>query len=219
MARAINLDALRSAEVHTEPWRWAHYAGAFLEPEELAKVYPSAGMVHEPKDYTVSGGGDQDSSWSTLDTRRTLVDVGTDEPMIWSDLDERWLDVAADLVSPEYREALSEVVGIDLADLTMRAVFHTFNETYSCRPHLDDESERVVHLLYLDGTDSADRGGFFQVLTSSDPKDLVTQVPPTPNQSIIQVRTDNSWHAVSPPAAGSKMARKMLHITWEDPLR
>jgi hypothetical protein len=185
----------------------------------MAKVYPSARMVHEPKDHTVSEGPDQNPGRSTLDTRRTLVDVGTDEPMIWSDLDERWLDVATDLVSPEYREALSGVVGIDLANLKMRAAFHTFNETYSCRPHLDDERERVVHLLYLDGTDSADCGGFFQVLTSSDPKDLVTEVPPTPNQSIIQVRTDNSWHAVSPPTAGSEVPRKMLHITWEDPRR
>lgn len=212
MTKAVNLDALRSAEVATEPWRWAHYQGAFHEPEALAQVYPTSAMVLQPlSGYAPDATGDP----ATLDSKRSLIDLGAQEPSGAGDLDERWLQVAADLLSLEYRAALSDVVGFDLTGLRMRAVFHMFNETYSCRPHLDDERERVVHLLYLDGPSSANSGGRFQVLTSSDPQDLVAEIPPLPNQSIIQVRTEKSWHAVTPPAQGSKLPRKMLHVTWE----
>lgn len=217
MTRAINLAALQSAEVRTAPWRWAQYEGAFLEPEELINVYPAAGMAYTPqRRYATESGEVPQAQWSSQDPMRTLVDIGAGAPVESCDLDKRWMEVAADLLSEEYREVLSDITEIDLRTLKMRATFHTFNEMYSCRPHLDDEWERVVHLLYLDGTDSVDDGGLFQVLTSSDPKDLVAEVAPRPNQGIVQVRSENSWHCVTPPTAGKKLPRKMLHVTWEE---
>ena len=221
MAKALDIEAMTTAEVHSEPWRWAYYESAFREPEALAAVDPTPsaldhlrqkGLIRE-EDGTI-----RKKAWSNRDHKRTLIDLGAKEVFQPEELDPQWVEVAEDLLSDEYHDAMCDITRLDLNALKMRAVFHLFNEDYACRPHVDEPRERVVHLLYLDGIDSEEEGGYFHVLRSGDPKDLVAEYPPRANQAIIQVRTDNAWHAVTAGTGGRKAPRKLLHIIWEEDL-
>lgn len=210
MIEILDIEALAASAVHTEPWRWAYSENILPECDALTEKFPVAGMGPHAQRWVIEEDGRRrNAALAAADTERDLLRLGERTAHDPAGLDERWLALARDLLSSEYRDVISDLTHVDLRPLGVRAYFHLFDETYSCRPHIDEERERVVHLIYLDAGSSNGEESHYKIYNSGDRTDIHTALPPKANQSIIQVRTDRSWHA------GGKGARKLIHITFE----
>jgi hypothetical protein len=57
-------------------------------------------------------------------------------------------------------------------------------------------------------------GGCLQILRSHDPRDVVAELPPKLGTASVLVRSERSWHAVSPVTRGARSPRRSLAVTW-----
>ena len=127
-------------------------------------------------------------------------------------LNDVWLSVAEDLVSPEYRECISDVIGRDVRNLKMQAHFWRYKAGSFFQPHVDKPHKIVTHLIYLTAGWTSEMGGCFRVLSSGAPEDVFTEIPPTAGRSILLRRTDNAWHSVSPIPRATAHDRLTLQV-------
>lgn len=214
MSNLVRMDALSAAEMRTDPFPWAHYENAFSDPRRLVERFPDSGFEpYASRRILEALGKHGTDAWYDHNVKtRALLEFGSSEPREADDLDEAWVAVAEDLCSPAYRECLSDVTGLDVRDLPMQAHFWQFMEGATFKPHVDKPHKIVTHLFYLADEWHPGLGGCFQVLRSSDPGDVHTEIPPVPNDSIVLRRTDEAWHAVSPIPRGTDRTRKVLQI-------
>ncbi len=215
MSNVLRLDVLADVEMRTDPFPWAAYENAFTEPDALIERFPDEGYEPHAQQRILEALGRRGTdAWYDNNVRtRPLLELGETSPHRPDQLDDIWLAVAEDICSAEYRECLSDVTGHDVRGLRSQTHFWQFGEGAKFKPHVDKPHKIVTHLLYLTHDWSADMGGCFQVLGSSDPADVRTEVPPVPNNSIVLRRTDDAWHAVSSIPRGTGRSRKLLQ-TW-----
>ena len=60
-------------------------------------------------------------------------------------------------------------------------------------------------------------GGCLNVLGSDDPSDVAAEIEPIIGNSAVLVRSENSWHAVSPVVKGCTRSRRSLTATFYRP--
>jgi SM-20-related protein len=215
----INFDALSSAELCTDPYPYASYDKAFHEPESLTSTFPTSGFEwHSQRKLLETLGRKGSDAWYQHSVAtRPLLELGSTEPHEPSELDEVWLALAEDLLSDAYRENLSALTGRDVRSLPMQAHFWRFEPGSHFQPHVDKPHKIVTQLLYLTEDWSAEMGGCFRILGSDDPEDVLEEVPPLPNNSLVLSRTDNAWHSVSAIPRDTDRSRRLVQIWfWGD---
>lgn len=206
----INLDRITQHKLETEPYRHAVIDQLF-SPEDaaaLASSYP-----HDHFKLLSARGGEKDYEYEA----RNLIGMGAQAATFPEDLSKAWRTFAADLVSPAYRGAMSQLTGCDLTESPLEVnVFH-YGPGASLGAHPDLSDKVITHVFYFNDTWNPKDGGCLSILRSSDPKDIVTEVPPLVGTSAVLVRSDNSWHAVSPVANGSRLSRRSVTVTFYRP--
>jgi hypothetical protein len=215
MSGMLNMEALDSAELRTDPFPWAYYEDAFSNAQGLIDSFPSTGYEwHSQRRILEAIGKTGSDAWYQHSVAtRPLLELGSRQPYHPDDLDERWLGVAEDLASAEYRELLTELTGYDVRGLRMQAHFWRFDEGASFKPHVDKPHKVVTHLMYLTDNWTREMGGCFRLLSSENPEDVYAEIPPVPNNSIVLRRTDNAWHSVSEIARrDGDRSRKLLQV-------
>lgn len=214
MSKTFNFDALRSAKVHTEPWRFAYHGDAAYDPDTLCRTHPGTGFEpYHQKAYIQANGDRVMKGWYNKEERRLLIEPGSREPHDPATLQQPWIDLCEDLLSDEYREALEEIAQFDMRSLALRVYYHRQGGDYgqyACQTHVDPEYERVTHVYFLDAPEGS--GSYWMTPTGDrSERHLGVEILPEPNQNVIQVRSDNAWHGIS----GHNVPRQMLHIVWE----
>ena len=214
MTTVLNLEELGAASLRQEPYPWAWYHNALSEPQELIDTFPETGFSWHTQRQILDMTGKQhtDAWYQNNVATRPLIELGEQRPSEPSELGDRWLSTAEDLLTSEYRECLSDLTKHDVRQLRMQAHFWRFDEGSFFQPHVDKPHKVVTHLMYLTDTWTEDMGGCFQVLGSSDPGDVHTEVPPLPNNSVVLKRTDNAWHSVSATPRDSLRSRRLLQV-------
>ncbi|MGW1059899.1 2OG-Fe(II) oxygenase [Micromonospora rubida] len=214
MSGIVNMDTLGSADMRTDPFPWAYYERAFADPAKLIEAFPTSGFEwHSQRRILEAIGKKGSDAWYQHNvSTRALLELGETKPHEPDALDDVWLQVAEDLTSAEYRERLSDLTGIDVRGLKMQAHFWRFDEGAFFTPHVDKAHKIVTHLMYLTDNWTSEMGGCFRVLSSNDPEDVHTEIPPVPNNSLVLRRTDNAWHSVSRIAMGGNRSRKLLQV-------
>jgi aryl-alcohol dehydrogenase-like predicted oxidoreductase len=214
VSNAINFEELASAKLNEEPFPWAFYGNALKNSNGLIDTFPTTGFAwHSQRQLLENLGKKGSEAWYQHSVAtRALLELGETRPHEPSELDDQWLAFADDLLSAEYRDALSELTGCDVRQLRMQAHFWRFEEGSFFQPHVDKAHKVVTHLMYLTKDWTADMGGCFRVLSSDDPEDVHTEIPPLPNNSIVLRRTDNAWHSVSAVPRGSGRTRRLLQV-------
>jgi hypothetical protein len=212
-ARALNLEALSSAALKQDPCPWASYEGVF-EPHVLAAKFPADHFdSHSQRRLLEALGKKGSEAWYQHNVEtRALLELGADAPFEPNGLDAPWLEVASDLLSPEYRDCISEVAQYDVRRLRMQAHFWRFGEGSFFQPHVDKPHKMVTHLMYLSDQWTPDMGGCLQLLGSGDPNDVRVEVPPIKNTAVVLRRTDWAWHAVSKVPRGCERMRQVLQV-------
>jgi len=95
-------------------------------------------------------------------------------------------------------------------------VFH-YGSGGSMDAHKDLPEKIVTHVLYFNHSWNATDGGCLRILRSSDPSDMVAEIPPLAGYSSVIVRSENSWHAVSRVASDATISRRSVTVTFYRP--
>lgn len=206
----IDWDRFAQQPLETQPYRWAVIDRLYARADAaaLAKTFPRDRFKHL-SDY----GGEKDFEYES----RELIGMGASEISGAARLSRAWRTLANDLLSPEYRRAMSALLGMDLREAPLEVnVFH-YPGGGSLGPHSDLSDKIVTHVLYFNESWNDDDGGCLTILRSSDAADVVATVSPIVGNSAILVRSDNSWHAVTPVVRSCLVSRRSLTATFYRP--
>jgi hypothetical protein len=206
----INLERIRQHQLATDPYRWAAINDLFNPDDaaELAATYPCDHFK-----LVAAYGGEKDYEYEA----RSLIGMGAGVITYPDDLSDAWRVLATDLLSAEYRQAMTALTGCDLSRTLMEVnVFH-FGPGGSLGAHCDLPEKLVTHVLYFNRSWNSADGGCLSILRSADPSDLVAEIPPIVGNSSILVRSDNSWHAVSRVVKNSASSRRSVTVTFYPP--
>lgn len=203
----IQLDRIERHKLETEPYHWARIDDLFSPSDAaaLASTYP---LDHFK---LVSGrGGEKDYEYEA----RALIRMGATKASYPEELSEAWKGFAADLLSPEYRQAMSRLTGCDLTTAPLEVnVFH-YGPGSSLGAHPDLSDKVVTNVFYFNESWNPDDGGCLSILRSADDKDVAAVIPPLVGTAAVLVRSDNSWHAVAPVVNGSRLSRRSVTVTF-----
>jgi SM-20-related protein len=183
-----------------EPFTWA-VMREFFDPataSELATTFPSYG-------FRVAGAS------AKLFQVRSLVVAGTVHSST-ATLPEPWRATAHLLASDEYRDRLGALVDRDLSGLRIDATLCRYPPGCSLAPHTDREVRDTTHVVYFNRVWQREWGGMLRVLRSSGVEDVIEEVSPELHTSVVMVRSDCSWHAVTPVVDGVAEERLSLLI-------
>lgn len=206
----IDLSKLSARHLQSTPFSWAQIGELYCaeDARALAETYPHDHFK------TVSGyGGEKDYEYEA----RQLIAMGTEQVVNPQALSPQWLGLSKCLCSTAYRQAMSELTGLDLSRSPMEAnVFH-YGPGANLGPHPDLGDKLVTHILYFNAVWNPEDGGCLQILGSADPDHILAEVAPIIGNSAILVRSDNSWHAVSRVVDHCRSSRRSLTVTFYRP--
>lgn len=206
----IDWNRISQHKLETEPYRWAVINQLFstADAAALAATFPRD-HFKRLADYA----GEKDFEYEA----RELIGMGETSTSRPERLSAAWRRLAGDFLSNEYRAAMSSLTGFDLASAPLEVnVFH-YPPGGSLGAHPDLSDKIVTHVLYFNQSWNDDDGGCLTILRSSDPGTMVTSVSPVAGNSAVLVRSDNSWHAVSPVVKGCRLSRRSLTATFYHP--
>jgi SM-20-related protein len=206
----IDFNRISQHHLETEPYRWAVIDRLFSprDAAALARTYPTD-YFKRLADY----GGEKDFEYES----RSLIGMNEHAISRPEALSSAWRALASDLMSPAYRAAMSSLTGFDLGTAPLEVnVFH-YPPGGSMGAHPDLRDKIVTHVLYFNRSWNDDDGGCLSILRSSDARDIVRTVSPVVGNSTVLVRSDNSWHAVSPVIKSCRYSRRSVTATFYHP--
>jgi hypothetical protein len=208
--RLLNLAYIRHHRLKTDPYAWAAINNLFTADDaaRLAATYPCDHFKR-----VAIYDGEKDHQYEV----RALIGLGADVIAYPDELSDNWRALAVELLSPEYRAAMTTLTGCDLMQAPMEAnVFH-YGPGGALGSHRDLPEKLVTHVLYFNSSWNGVNGGCLRILRSSDPADVLAEIPPIAGYSSVIVRSENSWHAVSQVDNASPCSRRSLNVTFYRP--
>lgn len=206
----IDLTRIVAQPLSVEPYQWALVDGIFspADGNALAVSFPRDNFK------TVQGyDGEKGYEYEA----RALIGMGAGVPSHHEYLSPAWQKLADDLLSPAYRAAMSRLTGLDLAGLPVEVnVFH-YGASAWLGPHADLADKVVTHVFYFNDDWKDEDGGCLTILRAPEMSAVAANIPPLIGNSVILVRSENSWHAVSRVREGSQSSRRSMTVTFYRP--
>jgi SM-20-related protein len=203
----LQTTSIARSALSNDPYDWGE-VGDLYSPQgaaALARTYPRDHFK------TLSG---HDGEKQYLYEARSLVGMGAQRASFASELSAAWLELARDLLSREYRTAMSLLTCYDLRAAPIEVnVFH-YGPGSSLGPHLDLPAKLVTHVLYFNTNWNPADGGCLSILRSKNAQDIAANILPLAGNSSVLVRSDRSWHAVQPVIDGSGGSRRSVTVTF-----
>lgn len=203
----LDISQITTQTLNTHPYAWAKIDNLF-SPSDAADLAATFPQDHYK---TVVGyGGEKDYEYEA----RALIAMETEIIGNPEQLSNAWLILARDLLSPDYRIAMSILTGYDLTTAPMEVnVFH-YGPGACLGPHPDLQDKLVTHILYFNQSWNREQGGCLTILQSADPACVVAEIEPLVGNSAVLVRSEKSWHAVSPVKSDCFQSRRSLTATF-----
>ncbi|HEV8306653.1 MAG TPA: 2OG-Fe(II) oxygenase [Methylomirabilota bacterium] len=206
----IDLTQICRQTLSTQPYEWA-FVGSLFAPQDAASLVASYPRDH----FKTVKGYDREKGYEY--EARALISMGGDSVSNADSLSPAWWQLANDLLSPAYRAAITRLTGRDLASLPMEVnVFH-YGPGAWLGPHVDLKDKTVTHVFYFNERWNEEDGGCLTILRSSDVADAFTRIAPVVGNSAVLVRSDKSWHAVSPVVKSCRQSRLSMTVTFYTP--
>jgi SM-20-related protein len=206
----IDLDRISRSHLETEPYKWAAVSGLFTAADAaaLAATFPRDHFKR-----VADRAGEKKHEYQV----RALIRMSAQSISREKQLSGVWQALAHDFLSPTYRNAMSELTGIDLGAAELEVnVFH-YPPGGLHGAHTDNRDKIVTHVLYFNESWNDDDGGCLLILKSSDPGEMVARISPLVGNSAVLVRSDHSWHAVSDVVQTCQLSRRSLTATFYHP--
>ncbi len=218
----LNFDVIRTSIMQSFPYRYALIENLLpiQVSKELAASYPQQ-QFQESKgeEYgylwaqMIADSRDIHKMWQ-LDTRwqqRIQAGIVTANLQNFSSI---WQQFIQELWQPAYREALENLSGLQLKNCPMVISFRKYDPGHRHHPHTDEPSKVLTHLFYFNQQWSADWGGCLRILNSQQPESVFQDILPLSHSSVVIVRSDNSWHTVTPVSAEASECRLVLRVAF-----
>jgi SM-20-related protein len=106
-----------------------------------------------------------------------------------------WRCLVDEVRGDTYRRAIEAATGLALGDCELELTFWCHSEGCYLDPHPDKPEKVVSHLLYFNEGWTRAMGGALLLLGSARPDDVIEDVVPRANVSVVIVRSERSWHA------------------------
>lgn len=197
-------------KLSSEPYRWGFVDQLFTptDARELVNTFPRDSFK------TVRGyDGEKGYEYEA----RSLIHMGASLPTQAESLSAAWQRLAGDLLSPAYREVISQFTGVDVSSLPMEANAFHYGRSAWLGPHVDLEDKLVTHVIYFNDSWDESDGGCLTILSSGDMAQSVKTIPPIIGNSVVLVRSSNSWHAVTRVRETCRMSRRSVAVTFYRP--
>ncbi|WP_138497191.1 2OG-Fe(II) oxygenase [Nostoc sp. PA-18-2419] len=218
----LNWNALQNGVVHKSPYYWMHFENIIDEDasKELIQSFPSVELFLERDDgwfcnpdFVKGEIIEENSGWYSNPDKGMVSFPIQYLSEIWQKL------IVEELWSPAYRKIMEELSGLSLENHSLIASFQRRHSrpVQSFLPHTDAEHKTLTHLLYLHEQWPVEWGGGFCVLSSNQPESVVYENPPVINSSVAIVRSDNSWHRITPISPMAAYHRLSLQIIFAAP--
>ena len=206
----INLERIKNQRLESDPYRWTAITDLYTpdDAEELAATYPCDHFK-----LVSAYGGEREYLYEA----RSLIGMGAKFVSYPKELSKAWLALANDLLSPEYRAAMSALTGYDLTKMPMEANVCHYGPGGNLDAHKDLPEKIVTHVLYFNRSWNPADGGCLTILRSADLSDVAAEISPIVGYSSVLVRSDNSWHAVSRVVNPSVPSRRSMTVTFYRP--
>ena len=161
----INLNAVREAELHTDPFDYMVVPG-FLSAEVLARV---------------------NADYPAIDTAANhALDNLQYGPLFAALMEE--------MRAPAFATELGKRFDMDLASLPTTVTVRKFCERTDGNIHTDHKSKVITVLLYFNEKWDSEDGQLRMLRSKGDIEDYAAQVPPLGGTLLAFRRTDHSWH-------------------------
>ena len=206
----IDFDRFSPELLASQPYRWAFIDQLFSPGDTLELVNTF------PRDHfkTVKGyDGEKGYEYEA----RALVMMGANVASRPEYLSPSWRRLAEDLLSENYRRAMSRVTGMDLGELPVEINIFHYGRSAWLGPHVDLPDKLVTHVLYFNDVWHESDGGCLTILRSGNMNDTEKVILPLIGNSAVLVRSDKSWHAVSRVHDECRVSRRSLAITFYRP--
>lgn len=192
-----------TATRHTEPFTWFVVESFFDDSValSLSNEFPTDGF--ELAEY-------QSEKFYV----RSLAVNGAVTLQSRTELSPMWRSVAQLISSPDYCGRVGRFLGRDLSRFRVDASLCRYEPGCCLRPHTDRTVRDTTQVVYFNREWRSDWGGMLQILRSGRSSDVVSEVLPKLNRSVIMIRSERSWHAVSPVKAGVHRERRSLVINF-----
>lgn len=186
----LNIAHIREQRLASEPYGWAAIDQLF-SPEDASSLIATFPDSH----FREFAGYDGEKSYRYQ--ARSLIHMGAEAVSHGDVLSPVWQRLAEALLSPEYRQAMIQLTGLDLAEAWLEANLTDYGADAWLGPHVDLREKLVTHVLYFNPTWCPEDGGSLQILRSCEPDDIACAVAPLAGNSVVLVRSDRSWHSVA----------------------
>ncbi len=174
----IDFNRIIHHKLNTSPYQWAMIDNLFsiADAKELASTFPRDNFK------TVAGyDGEKGYEYEA----RSLVQMGTSMVSQAHYLSQSWQQLAQDLISNEYRSAISQLTGLNLLTVPIEInVFH-YGQGSRLGAHVDLKDKIVTHILYFNAVWEMEDGGCLAILRSQDMSDVVSTILPVVGNSSI----------------------------------
>jgi hypothetical protein len=208
--RVLDFDRIARHPMSTEPYAWSFVNDLYRRQDARALV----GSYPHDKFKTVKGyDGEKGYEYEA----RALIHLHAREMASPEGLSDVWRRLGGDLLSADYRAAMSRLTGIDLSAAPMEAYVCHFGPGAWLGPHLDLKDKILTHVLYFNQEWDKRDGGCLEILGSRDMSDVVAEIPPLVGNSSVLVRSDNSWHCVSRVVEGCVRSRRSMNVIFYHP--
>jgi len=209
-SRILRLDRIEQEPLAMVPYEWAFVNGLFSprSGRSLVREYPLENFK------TVKG---HDGEKGFEYEARALIHMNATTPSFPEDLSDAWRMLADDLLSPAYRKAMTNLTGRDLSNAPMEAYVCHYGPGAWLGPHLDLKDKIVTHVLYFNASWERENGGCLNILRSANMSDKFAEITPIVGNSSVVVRSEISWHSVSPVMNGCRSSRRSMNVIFYHP--
>ena len=161
----INLDALRNAQLQTDPFDYLVVPG-FLSREVLTRVNADYPAIETAANHALEN-----------------LQFGAEFAALMNEMQ-----------GPEFAETLGEKFDMDLASLPSTVTVRKFCERTDGNIHTDHKSKVITALLYFNESWDHEDGQLRMLRSKDNIEDYAAQVPPLGGSLLAFRRTDHSWH-------------------------
>lgn len=170
------------------PYNWIEIKNTFSDvyKNSLTKTYPS-------DNYRTIFSNSKDRQYNYY--VRALVSLSGNIQHKDS-LSESWKLFSEYLISDEYRKFISKSSGIDVSKLRFEANIYKYHKDCFMDAHQDLSDKIITHVIYFNEEWNESDGGCINILNSKNERDVFKKILPVAGNSIMIIRSDNSWHSI-----------------------
>lgn len=192
----LNLEAIRNGVMQEYPYNWIFFDNLISQTQlielrnsfPLIEIFPKREKPHHRPAIIVY---DEAEEFADEHTKKILYYPSKSLSNIWQALVE-------ELHSSAYRASIAKLTRLNLEQQLIRVSLSRLDPIVN-GSHSDSEGITLTHLLYFGREDwKTEWGGCLQILLNEQLESIFQEIPPRNGMSIVIVRSENSWHNVSP---------------------